>query len=64
MAVKQTSPRVADPIRVSEVICDFQAGALRCVARLSPKEQTQGVKAIWRNEIGQAKFTPQRASRS
>ncbi|KIN65124.1 hypothetical protein Z946_4024 [Sulfitobacter noctilucicola] len=60
MAFKQAVPDAVNRIRVSRIKCDFQSGTTRFVARLAPDGQTSGVKAIWRNEIGKAEYTPAR----
>ncbi len=57
MAEKQAATNAATKIRISQVKCDLQAGPVRFVAQLSDSATSSGVKAIWRNETGDAAYT-------
>ncbi len=61
MTTSQDTPDAVTKIRVTQIVCDLQAGPLRCVAELAYGKSSTQPKAIWRNEIGGAVFTPQRA---
>lgn len=59
MATGKATPDAVKKIRVTQVICDLQAGPLRCVAQLSAGATLAQPKAVWRNEVGIAAYTPQ-----
>jgi hypothetical protein len=60
MANKQATPETVLSIRVSQIKCDLQAGPSRRIARLAAGGPVKSIKAIWRNEVGRAAFTPPR----
>ncbi|KIN60990.1 hypothetical protein Z945_1973 [Sulfitobacter noctilucae] len=57
MADRQIPPETVTVIHITSALCDVQAGPLRCVVELSSTPASEGLKAIWRNEVGSAAYT-------